>query len=45
MTDLQIYLLIVPYVLLVLGGALAVYARHDARRMMNGPTRQTNAAE
>jgi hypothetical protein len=31
-TELQIYLLITPFVLLAFGGGLAVYARWDAER-------------
>ena len=45
MTDLQIYLLIAPFVLLALGGGLAVYARHDANRPIVRPTPRHNAAE
>ena len=45
MTDLQIYLLVAPFVLLALGGVLAAYARHDAARLTNRTTPGNTPAE
>ena len=35
MTDLQIWLLVSPFILVAICGGLAVYARHDAARLTN----------
>ena len=45
MTELQIYLLIAPFVLLALCGGLAVYARHDADRPVGHAPARHNPAE
>ncbi len=45
MTDLQIWLLVAPAILVAICGGLAVYARHDANRPIARPTPRHNAAE
>lgn len=45
MTELQIYLLLAPFVLLAVCGGLAVYARHDADRVVAGGPARHSAAE
>jgi len=45
MTELQIYLLIAPFVLLALCGGLAVYARRDADRAAGHAPARHNPAE
>ena len=44
MTDLQIWLLVAPFILVVICGGLAVYARYDAGRpTVPGPVKRTAA--
>lgn len=45
MTDLQIWLLVAPFILVAICGGLAVYARHDAARPIGPATPRLNAAE
>jgi hypothetical protein len=45
MTDLQIWLLIAPFVLVGICGGLAVYARYDADRPTKLAATRHNAAE
>ena len=45
MTDLQIWLLVAPVILVAICGGLAVYARHDANRPIGRRTPQKQAVE